>query len=81
VIRACVIEIVAGWRHGRSLRDSRFVLALLMMRREPSPDGDTDGSRWSRAKRETTGSRTRTIHDRGSGRGGIHAAWYLIRDP
>ncbi|MEA2345120.1 MAG: hypothetical protein QOF63_3289 [Thermoanaerobaculia bacterium] len=34
----------------------RYVLALPTMCREPSPDGDTYGSRWSRAKRETTGT-------------------------
>jgi len=34
----------------------RTVLAVRLTHRNPSPDGDTYGSRWSRAKRETTGN-------------------------
>jgi hypothetical protein len=51
------------------------------MTRFSTPDGVTDGSRWSRAKRETTGTTNEPDFPTAAAVAeGIHAAWYLIRD-
>jgi len=47
----------------------------------PTPDGVPYGSRWSRAKRETTGTTTAPDFPTAAAVAeGIHAAWYLVRD-
>src|SRR5436305_14830383 len=44
--------------------------------------GVSDGSRWSRAKRETTGSaNVPRFSTAVAVADGMHAVWYLIRDP
>jgi len=49
--------------------------------RIPTPDGVPYGSRWSRAKRETTGTTIATDFPTAAAVAeGIHAALYLIRD-
>src|SRR5207248_9745128 len=48
--------------------------------RGSTPDGVTYGSRWSRAKRETTGTEYARFPTAAAVAEGIHAAWYLIRD-
>ncbi|HEV7427240.1 MAG TPA: hypothetical protein VGQ46_12820 [Thermoanaerobaculia bacterium] len=45
------------------------------------PDGGSDGSRWSRAKHETTGGTSASDFPAAAAVADwIHAAWYLIRD-
>src|SRR5258706_7546961 len=46
------------------------MLALAVTNANPSPDGDSYGSRWSRAKRETTGHTSVEDHDPGGARQG-----------
>ena len=43
--------------------------------------GDSYGSRWSRAKRETTGLQSRIFSTPAGVAERIHAVWYLVRDP
>jgi hypothetical protein len=50
--------------------------------RHEATGGGSYGSRWSRGKRETTGLTTRPDFPTAAAVAeGIHAAWYLIRDP
>src|SRR5438067_2855774 len=64
-LEAGAAGVDAGGRKNLRVRGYRPMLERPLTYAQSSPDGDTDGSRWSRAKRETTGSTCGTRIDPG----------------